>query len=58
MRWMEMRPTATLGCELGTATRSVKKTVQVVLIMSAQKEVDQRGGKCGVVHLGQLYTAW
>ena len=55
---MEMRPTATLGCELGTATRSVKKTVQVVLIMSAQKEVDQRGGKCGVVHLGQLYTAW
>ena len=27
MRSMDMLPTATLGCELGTATRSVKKIV-------------------------------
>ena len=41
MRSMDMLPTATLGCELGTATRSVKKIVYDVLIMSARKELDE-----------------
>ena len=43
-----MLPTATLCCELDTATRSVKKIVYGVFIVSARKEVDECRGECGV----------
>ena len=33
MRWMGTLPTGSLGCELGTATRSVKKIVEDAFIM-------------------------
>ena len=57
MRSMDMLPTATLGCELGTAMHSVKKIVEDVFIMSAQKEVDECRGNGGVGLVGQLSTA-
>ena len=57
MRSMDMLPTATLGRELGTATRSVKKIVDAVIIMSVRKEVYECRGKRGLGHVGQLSTA-
>ena len=50
---MSMFPTATLDCELGTATHSVK-IVKGVFIVSARKKVDECKGKCGVGHVDQL----
>ena len=41
---MDMLPTATLGVELGTATRSMKMRFKdVFTTMSSQKEVDAEG---------------
>ena len=57
MRWVDMLPTATLGCELGTTTRSVNKILQDIFIMSVREEVDECREKGGVGHLGQLSTA-
>ena len=57
MSSIDMLPTATLDCELRTATRSVKKIVEDVFIVSARKEVDECRGKGGVGHAGQLSTA-
>ena len=48
MRWMETLPTATLGRELGTVTRSVKKMVDDVGIMSARTVGDECRMKGGV----------
>ena len=58
MRSIDMLPTATPGCELGTATRSMKKRVQDVFVMSARKEVDECRGTHRMGHVGQLSTAW
>ena len=47
MRWMQTLRTATLGRELGTATRG-KKMVDVVVIMSARTVRDECKMKSGV----------
>ena len=58
MRWMDALPTATLGCELGTATRGGKNIVlRCILSCRPGKEVDECRGDSGVGHVGQLSTA-
>ena len=57
MQWMDKLPTATLGSERGTATRSVWKIAYDVFIMSTRKGVGECSGKGGVGHVGQLSTA-
>ena len=39
---------ATLGCKLATATRSVKKIVYYLFVLSARKEANECRGKGGL----------